>query len=106
MSVYVRAMVLAGRTIWLAGPPDFIDEEAAFKELGEKNEATKKRLAEQDAAIAGAQGGILRAIAASDGTKLGDWKLPAPPAWDGLASSGGRLYVATIDGRVICLQGR
>jgi hypothetical protein len=29
-----------------------------------------------------------------------------PPAWDGLAAAGGRLFLSTQDGRVVCLTGK
>ncbi|HLF94278.1 MAG TPA: PQQ-binding-like beta-propeller repeat protein, partial [Planctomycetota bacterium] len=102
----VRAMALAGPVLFIAGPPDLIDEEAAFQGLAKKDEGTKKMLAEQDAALAGAKGAILRAVSAADGKTLAELKLDALPGWDGLAAAGGRLYVATTDGRVICLGAR
>ncbi len=101
--VFIRAMVLAGKTLLIAGPPDLVDEEQAFAALGKKDEATKKRLAEQDAAIGGSQGAVFRAVSTADGKTLAELKLGAPPVWDGMASEGGRVYVATIDGRVIGL---
>ena len=104
--ILVRAMALAGRTLLVAGPPDFIDEETAFKALGQRDQKTVKELAEQDAALSGARGAVLRFIAAGDGKTLREVKLDAPPAWDGLAVAGGRIFMATIDGRIVCLGPR
>ncbi|HEX7899042.1 MAG TPA: PQQ-binding-like beta-propeller repeat protein [Planctomycetota bacterium] len=103
---YARAMTLAGKTLLVAGPPDFIDEEEAFKALGRKDEDTKKRLVEQDAAMTGARGAKLYAVSTSDGQTAAEIPLAAPPVWDGMAVADGRVYVATIDGRVIALKGR
>jgi outer membrane protein assembly factor BamB len=102
--VFVRAMALAGKTLLIAGPPDLVDEEQAFAALGKKDEATRKKLVEQDAALAGAS--ILRAVGTGAGKTLSELKLPAPPVFDGLASAGGRVFIALLDGRVVCFTGR
>jgi outer membrane protein assembly factor BamB len=46
--------------------------------------------------------GILRLLDARDGATLSELPVP-PPAWDGLASARGRLFLSTQDGRVLCL---
>jgi outer membrane protein assembly factor BamB len=101
MPVLVRAMVLAGGTLFLAGPPDLVDEEQALKEFGQ--EATQKQLARQAAALEGAEGMLLWAVSAADGKKLAELKLRSVPVFDGMAGAGDRLYMATADGKVICL---
>ena len=63
----------------------------------------EKLLAKQDAALDGEQGGILWVTSADSGAKLNEIKLPALPVWDGMAAAGGRIFLSTIDGRVICL---
>jgi len=101
-----RAMALAGKTLLVAGPPDIIDEESAFQKLGQRDQKTVKELAEQDAALAGRRGALLRLVAAEDGKNLREIKLDSPPVWDGLAVSGGRIFIASVDGRIVCLGGR
>jgi len=83
----VRAMVLAGETLVLAGPPDVVPDDDPL------------------AAVEGRRGAMLRTVSASDGTTLAETKLAAPPVWDGMAAAGGRVYVATLDGKVICMAG-
>jgi outer membrane protein assembly factor BamB len=104
--ILARAMVLAGRTLLVAGPPDLIDEEAAFKALAKRDEDTKKRLVEQDAAFAGNRGAVLRAVSAADGKTLSELKLDVPPLWDGMSVAGGRVFIATLDGRIFCFGSR
>ena len=82
-----RAMVLADRTLFLAGPP----EGSGLDDL--------------EAAHQGRSGALLWAVSAENGQKLADQPLPAPPVWDGLAAANGRLYLCTLDGRVLCLAG-
>jgi outer membrane protein assembly factor BamB len=98
--VVARAMALAGDTLLVAGPPDFVDEDAVVANLVDPK--LQKRLAEQDAALRGKRGGILWAVSAADGKTLSERKLEAPPAWDGMAIAGGRVYMSTVDGKVLC----
>ena len=39
----------------------------------------------------------------TDGTRLAEHPLDAPPVWDGMAAASGRLYLSTADGKVLCL---
>lgn len=49
--------------------------------------------------------GRLFALAAADGKRLAVRDAPAP-VWDGLAAAGGRLYLSTRNGRIICLAAK
>jgi outer membrane protein assembly factor BamB len=87
LPVLARAAVLADGTLFLAGPPDvFASEEPA-------------------AAFAGQRGGLLCALSAADGKKLAQHELDSPPVFDGMAAAGGRLYLSTVDGQVLCMAG-
>ena len=99
----VRAMVLAGQRLFIAGPPATLDEENAFDHYLE--EETQRRLAEQDAALAGKRGAMLWSVDGASGKRLASLKLDSPPAWDGMAAADGRLYLTTMDGSVVCLGG-
>ncbi len=102
--MHVWAMAMAGRTLFFAGPPVVVDEEQAFK--GPFQETMYRRLQRQSQALDGAEGGLLWAVSADDGTKRGEVKLDAVPAWDGMAVAYGRLFLSTADGKVLCLGGR
>ncbi|HUT10102.1 MAG TPA: hypothetical protein VMY42_06370, partial [Thermoguttaceae bacterium] len=82
--VRMTSMVLAGQTLFAAGAPDAIDPTEAW------------------AAYDGRRGGHLWALSAEDGKILSKYDLAAPPVLDGMAVSGGRLLVSTIDGKVLC----
>jgi len=99
--LWCRAMVLAEGTLWLAGLPDVDDEVAAFEHPDDP--AVRRALVEQDAAEQGAKGGVLLAVNAEDGKTQADHSLPAPPVFDGMATAGGRLFIALKDGSVLCL---
>jgi len=99
-----RAIVLAGRTLFVAGPPDLVDEEQAFKQV--QGPTARQQLAQQEAALAGRQGGVLWAVDPADGSKRAQYQLDSPPRFDGLIAAAGRLYMTCADGRVLCLAGR
>jgi len=101
--VTVRAMVLAGGTLFILGPPDLLDEEYAVNHLNEPE--VQSALMEQDAAWEGKRGALLWAVSPEDGEKIAEYRLDSPPVWDGMASAGGRLFISTLDGRVICMGG-
>jgi hypothetical protein len=80
-----RAMVLADDILFLAGP------------LGDTHRSLD--------AFTGREGILLRAVSIEDGTPLADRRLEAMPRFDGLAAAGGKLYLATADGQVVCFAG-
>ncbi|UCD49103.1 MAG: PQQ-binding-like beta-propeller repeat protein [Phycisphaerales bacterium] len=96
----VRAMVLADETLFVAGPPDLIDEERTFRQMEEPQ--VRPRLEAQAAALAGAKGALLMAVSKRDGEELARWELPHPPVFDGMAAAGRRLYLTAMDGSVRC----
>ncbi|MFO8012901.1 MAG: PQQ-binding-like beta-propeller repeat protein [Phycisphaerae bacterium] len=85
--VRIRAMVLAGDTLFCAGPPDVLTE------------------ADPLAAFEGRAGGRLLAASRADGTTLSETALDAPPVFDGLIAAGGRLYLVDRAGGVRCFGG-
>ena len=99
--LFVRAMALASKTLFIAGPPDLVDEEKSFQRLVSRDPAVQEKLLEQDAALRGDHGGILRVVSAAKGETLAEYKLPALPVWDGMAVTNGRLFLSTEDGRVL-----
>ena len=98
-----RAMVLAGSVLFVAGPPDVLDEEEALRSPDAPT--IREKLEAQTAALTGKMGGLLLAASAEDGRCLAAYELGCMPTFDGMAASGGRLYLTTIDGKVLCLGG-
>jgi len=90
--VLVRAMVLAGNTLFVAGPTDPVS--------GVPHEPTESDpLAE---ALEAARGGSLLAVSAGEGKTLSEQQLDSPPVFDGMAAAGGRLYVSGVNGELMC----
>ncbi len=86
--VRVRAMVLAGDRLIVAGPPDVVDADDPY------------------AALEGRNGAVLQVHSAASGEVLASQKLASAPVFDGLSAAGARLYLATADGKVMCLGGK
>ncbi len=79
---YPRAMLLAGETLFLAGPEDVLDFDA------------------QDPA-----GKVsFWAVSTEDGSTKAQYAIRTSPVYDSFAACGGRLYFTTVDGRVVCYQ--
>jgi len=88
MAVRVRAMVLAGKVLFVAGPS---------ADAGERTESREEGREESREAL-------LVAVSASDGTELARYRLDCPPVFDGMAAAGGRLYIALENGDLVCLD--
>jgi len=88
LPVRIRAMVKAGPTLFVAGPPDTFDADAPY------------------APFEGRRGATLVAVSAEDGKKLAQLSLDSPPVFDGMIAARGRLFVSLSDGSVVSLAGR
>ena len=104
LPLFVRAMVLSGRTLFVAGPAHIIDEEEAYARSDDPEIVA--RLKKQNEILEGSEGASLWAVAAGDGKKLAEYRLDSLPALDGLAAAGGRLYLVTTGGQVLCFGAR
>ncbi|MHC4110455.1 MAG: outer membrane protein assembly factor BamB family protein [Planctomycetota bacterium] len=83
-----KAIAMADRVLFVAGEPMKFDDPTYENYV---------------AAYNGRLGGRLLAISASDGKLLDEYKLNAPPAWDGIAIANKHVYIALEDGTVQCL---
>lgn len=102
LPIYVRAMVLAGPSLFVAGPPDIIDEEATFKKVTERDKEVQTLLRSQDEALNGKQGGWLLAVNPDTGEIRQRHKMDGLPTWDGMAAANGQLFLSTTEGSVVC----
>ena len=99
-----RALAMAGDTLFVAGPPDVVDQEASL--VGMTPEEAEPLLARQRDAYEGKAGGILLAVSTEDGSKQAAYALDTIPVFDGLAAADGRLLMTTVDGRVLAFAGK
>ncbi len=100
--VVVRAMVLAGDTLFVAGPPDVVDEKEMW---GRSNEPLfRRKMIQQAQALEGEHGAILWAVSTKDGKRVSQADLDYLPAFDGMIAANGKLFVTTADGSVVCYR--
>jgi hypothetical protein len=94
IGVLGRAMILADKTLFVAGPTHDVDEiphhPAGVDPLAEANESRRD--------------GRLLAVSAADGKTLAEHELSSPPVFDGMAAARGCLYLSTMSGEVVCLS--
>jgi outer membrane protein assembly factor BamB len=88
LDVRIRAMVKAGDTLFVAGPPDVFDSKDPY------------------AAFEARRGARLVAVSATDGKKLSETPLEFPPVFDGMIAAGGRLFASLEDGSIISLAAK
>lgn len=101
--VFARSMVLAKNALLSAGPPDFLDEEYAFERQAAKDQSIQELLKRQDDALEGKLGFQLLAVSLTDGRTVSDVKFDSTPVWDGMTTAYGKIFVATLSGKVLCL---
>jgi outer membrane protein assembly factor BamB len=82
--VRARGLLLASRTLFLAGCRDVITE------------------GDPTAAYEGRAEAVLWAVSAADGTKLAELKLDASPVFDGISAANGKLFVSLETGEIEC----
>jgi outer membrane protein assembly factor BamB len=70
----VNSIVVAGEHMFAAGPPDTLTRE----------------------------GGMLLVLSAKDGKKLNEIKLDHTPVFDSMSAAQGKLFMATMDGKLLC----
>lgn len=87
--VRVRAMVAAGKKLFVAGPPDVVPDDDPL------------------AAFEGRRGALLWAFSSENGKKLAEVaELDTLPVYDGLIATRGRLYMSLKHRRVVCFGGQ
>jgi len=86
--LYVNAIILTEKLLYVAGPPAI------------RNETTIEALEKWQ----GKRGGKLLCLDTRDGKKVTESPLPAPTVYEGLAAAHGKLYAALKDGSVLCLD--
>jgi len=106
LPLLVNAMALAGKTLFIAGPPDLADETQMLGYLEGAQDRINRQLEAQDQAWRGIHGGLLWAVSAEDGKTLAQYKTESIPVSDGMSVAEGRVLISMIDGSLVCFEGR
>jgi len=99
----VNAMVLGKDKLFIAGPPDVADETKMLGFLPGADDDVNRQLKAQADAWRGKRGGLLRVVSCANGEKLSEYKLDSIPVFDGMSAADGKLFLVTLDGKVVCM---
>jgi outer membrane protein assembly factor BamB len=102
IAMFPRGMVKAGNLLFIAGPEDFVNEEAAYRHRN--NPEWQEKIRRQAEAFSGSAGGFLRAMNTETGEQASQIKIGSIPVFDGMAAANSRLYISLVDGSVMCLE--
>ena len=100
--IIARAMVLAGDKLFIAGPKDVADEKALWGRSNEK--VFREKMQKQTEWLQGRHGGFIWVMDKTSGKRLARYKVECLPVHDGLIAAGGRLYMTTESGEVMCYK--
>ena len=84
LPIRIRAMVKAGRLLFIAGPPDVLDPRDPY------------------AAFEGRKGAVLAVVDPETGDVIRRYPLPVPPVFDGMSAARGKLFISLEDGSIAC----
>jgi outer membrane protein assembly factor BamB len=104
LPLYVQAMVLADKSLFVCGPPDLLNDEETLKRIMARDPDVEQELQRQDRVLEGSEGAPLMVISTVNGEAQEVMTLEHLPVWDGMAAANGKLYIATRGGTVICLE--
>ena len=88
LPVRIRAMVRTKNSLFVAGPPDVCEPD------------------DPAAALEGRAGAVLMAIDPANGKTGFECKLDTPPVFDDISAAGGKLYLSSTDGSILCFGGK
>ena len=95
----VKGMFVTDSTLVVAGPRDLYHEEEVISAgLLENDEI----FALQQEHMEGKYGSLLKVIDKNQGNELHTMELDQTPTWDGVITAGGRIYMTTTEGRILC----
>jgi len=99
-----KALIGAGKNLYLAGPPEIVDEVKLF---GNFNAPESKRLmSEKVESLKGNKGGSLRVIDMKDGKKVNEYQLDSPPIHAGMAAVEGHIFMSLENGNLRCMKSK
>jgi hypothetical protein len=98
-------MVLAGKTLFVAGPPalEITEAHLAHSPAGIEH---RRRLADQTSIWRGSNGALLCALSVENADILSRIAVDSLPVWDGLIAANNRLYLSAANGEVVCFGQR
>ena len=104
--LHVFGLVLAGDTLFMAGPPkvDTQKTQDVLEKLKTDRYNPPAILREATETFLGRQGGLLYAVDKSNGQPIMKEELDFVPVFDGLIAADRCLFIASKDGSVVCMK--
>lgn len=96
--IWVKAMFVTDNAVVVAGPKDLYDEEQAIAGFA----ANDPRFRLQQEHMEGKHGAVLKSFDKSTGRELSSMTIQSMPVFDGMILAGGRVFMSTVDGTVLC----
>jgi outer membrane protein assembly factor BamB len=94
--IFARALVLADKTLCLAGPPELDDLRTGELALRDPESS--------EASFRGQQGAALCLVDATDGELLAQYELESSPVFDGMIAARNRVLLSLENGSLICFS--
>jgi outer membrane protein assembly factor BamB len=101
LPILPRAMVLADEKLFLLGPREVLDQEAAVSAMNTVEQQELATMQEQE--LGGENGSVLLCVDPTSGETTHSFHVDALPEFDGMVAAYGRIYASTTDGRILCL---
>jgi outer membrane protein assembly factor BamB len=96
--IWVRAMFVTDDLLAVCGPRDLYDEQS---ELG-KMDTQDPRLALQQEHFEGRHGALLKFFDKQTGSEVASLEIDDMPSWDGMIAAEGKVFMTTVQGRILC----
>ena len=92
--IFARSLVLADKTLALAGPPELPELRSRELTLTDPNQA--------ELTFRGQRGAKLLLVDATDGASLAQYELESSTIFDGMIAAQGKIFLSLEDGSVVC----
>ncbi|MHC4505264.1 MAG: hypothetical protein ACYTFI_18325, partial [Planctomycetota bacterium] len=113
IGTHVRALLAARNReaggadlLFAVGTPEVIDEYDAI-DLIKKQQRTGLDVGKiylKEKSVAGELGAMLMVVSAADGDVISETRLDRPAVFDGMSAAYGRIFIADVEGNVVCLK--
>ena len=103
--IWVRAMLVTEDALLVCGPRDLYDEDRA---VGRGSQFTTQdpRLALQQEHAEGKHGSLLKVFDKKTGRETCSIEIDDMPTWDGMIAAQGRIFMTTVNGKILCFDAR
>jgi len=103
--IWVQAMFVTEDALFVCGPRDLYDEDRAVGR-GSQFSTQDPRLALQQEHAEGKHGSLLKVFDKKTGRETCSIEIDDMPTWDGMIAAQGRIFMTTVNGKILCFDAR